>query len=113
MYIRLPFYVYKLLLRQISLYVSNTTERHDGYLCYKNGPELPPLDFNTNCFTYGRYIIFYNERKDGITYPVGYETVAVYTELCEVYVLGMFLKCIFEKVIYNVKILFLFNVLAR
>lgn len=88
MYIRLPFYVYKLLLRQISLYVSNTTERHDGYLCYKNGPELPPLDFNTNCFTNGRYIIFYNERKDGITYPVGYETVAVYTELCEVYVLG-------------------------
>lgn len=47
-----------------------------------------------------------------VIYFVGYEIVVVYMELCEVYVLGMFLKCIFEKVIYNVKILFLFNVLV-
>lgn len=92
-----------------SVYVSNTTDRHSGYLCYKDGTALPPLDFNTNCITNGRYVIFYNERKDGITYPVGYETQSVYSELCEVYVLGMLKKCIFKKVIYNIRILFLFN----
>lgn len=74
-----------------SLYVSNTTDRHDGYLCYKDGPDLPSLDFNTNCapnITIGRYVIFYNERLVGIRYPVGYETTSVYTELCEVTVIG-------------------------
>lgn len=109
-YIRLPFDAYKLILRQIfarlityltamrqrgrfagfSLYVSNTTNIiPSGVLCYKDGPEIPPLDFNINCTKNGRYIIFYNERKDGITYPVDYETLSVFTELCEVYVLGM------------------------
>lgn len=44
-----------------SLYVSNTTDLHSGYLCYKDGPELPPLDFNITCLTNGHYIIFYNE----------------------------------------------------
>lgn len=66
------------------LYVSNTTYRHSGYLCYKDGPELPPLDFNTNCITHGRYIIFYNERIPGTIYLLGYETSTVFTELCEV-----------------------------
>lgn len=83
-----------------SLYVSNTTDRHDGYLCYKDGQELPPLDFNTNCTTNGRYIIFYNERLVGTTYPVGYETSNVVTELCEVTVTGEFLLLLyFYKVI--------------
>lgn len=75
-----------------SLYVSNTTDRDDGYLCYKDGLELPPLDFNTYCIkniTYGRYVIFYNERLVGINYPVNYETGSVFTELCEVTVIGM------------------------
>lgn len=70
------------------LYASNTTDRHMGHLCYKDGPELPPLDFNTNCITHGRYVIFYNERLSRLTYPTGYETSAVYTELCEVTVTG-------------------------
>lgn len=75
-----------------SLYVSNTTDIHDGYLCYKDGPDLPSLDFNINCtpnITIGRYVIFYNERLVGIRYPVGYETTSVYTELCEVTVIGI------------------------
>ncbi|XP_056017470.1 receptor-type tyrosine-protein phosphatase epsilon-like [Ostrea edulis] len=63
-----------------SLYVSNTTVKEDGYLCYKNGQELPTLDFNTTCVKHGRYVIFYNERLDG--------TEIVYTELCEVTVTG-------------------------
>ncbi|XP_052686889.1 multiple epidermal growth factor-like domains protein 10 [Crassostrea angulata] len=71
-----------------SLYVSNTTDRNDGFLCYNNGPELPPLDFNTNCLTYGQYVIFYNERVNGTTYPLGYEINSVFTELCEVTVTG-------------------------
>nr|XP_034311855.1 multiple epidermal growth factor-like domains protein 10 isoform X1 [Crassostrea gigas] len=71
-----------------SLYVSNTTDRHDGYPCYKDGQELPPLDFNTNCITNGRYVIFYNERLVGTNYPLGYETNSVFTELCGVTVTG-------------------------
>lgn len=71
-----------------SLYVSNTTDRRDGYLCYKDGPVLPPLNFNINCIKNGHYIIFYNERKNEIKYPVGYETESVYMELCEVFVTG-------------------------
>lgn len=67
-----------------SLYVSNTTDRHMGHLCYKDGPQLPPLDFNTNCLTHGRYVIFYNERLPGTTYPMGYELAPVFTQLCEV-----------------------------
>lgn len=57
-----------------SLYASNTTDGHDGDHCYKDGPELPPLDFNTDCFTNGRYVIFYNERFEK-KYPVDYETI--------------------------------------
>lgn len=50
---------------------------------------LPPLDFNTNCITHGRHVIFYNERLLGTTYPIGYETSVVFTELCEVTVTGI------------------------
>ncbi|XP_056019826.1 receptor-type tyrosine-protein phosphatase alpha-like [Ostrea edulis] len=71
-----------------SLYVSNTTIKENGYLCYKNGQELPTLDFSTTCVKHGRYVIFYNERLDGRTYPTGYEADLVYTELCEVTVTG-------------------------
>lgn len=71
-----------------SLYVSNTTDNKIGYLCYKNGADLPPLDFNINCITNGRYVIFYNERQDEIEYPIKYKISSVTTELCEVTVTG-------------------------
>ncbi|XP_056019827.1 receptor-type tyrosine-protein phosphatase epsilon-like [Ostrea edulis] len=71
-----------------SLYVSNTTIKEDGYLCYKNGQELPTLDFSTTCVKHGRYVIFYNERLDGTTYPTGYDPANAHTELCEVTVTG-------------------------
>lgn len=35
---------------------------------------------------HGRYVIVYNERLDGVTYPAGYELHNVYTELCDVIV---------------------------
>ena len=72
-----------------SLYISNTGNRTSSSLCYKDGPELPPLNFTTRCTLPGRYVIFYNERLDGVTYPAGYEmNYLVYTELCEVTVNG-------------------------
>lgn len=76
-----------------SLYVSNndilnTEDIHNTTQCYKDGPDLPPLNFTTACTGYGRYVIFYNERLPGVTYPPGYESGNVIIELCEVIVLG-------------------------
>ena len=68
-------------------------------LCYKDGPQLPPLNFTLTCITSGRYVIFYNERLDGVTYPKKYETATAYTELCEVIVRGMN-KLMFFHIIY-------------
>lgn len=78
-----------------SLYVSNTdvsatSDIQSSTLCYKDGPELPPLNFSTTCTEHGRYVIFYNERLGGVSYPAGYETVSVFTELCEVIVQGIY-----------------------
>ena len=72
-----------------SLYISNTGDRSSSSLFYKDGPALPPLNFTTTCTLSGRYVIFYNERFDGVTYPVGYEVEGtVFMELCEVTVNG-------------------------
>lgn len=71
-----------------SLYVSNTGDIQSSTLCYKNGPHLPPLNFTTLCIEFGRYVIFYNERLDGVIYPDGYQLSTLYTELCEVIVKG-------------------------
>lgn len=72
-----------------SLYISASGNITGSFRCYKDGPQLPPLNFTTTCFTTGRYAIFYNERLDGVTYPGSYQTSqAVTMELCEVIVLG-------------------------
>lgn len=76
-----------------SLYVSNidvftTTDIMSSSLCYKDGPNLPPLNFTTSCTEYSRYVIFYNERLHEVTYHNNYELSNVYTELCEVFVQG-------------------------
>lgn len=87
-----------------SIYVSNTGAINSSTLCYKDGPLLPPLDFTTSCFQHGRYVIFYNERLNDITYPEGYEDYISYTELCEVIVLGNILHFCLSKTrfFYNV-----------
>lgn len=72
-----------------SLYVSNTGDIKGSTLCYTDGPQLPPLNFTTTCTEYGRYVIFYNERKNGVIYPNGYQLSTMYTELCEVIVKGI------------------------
>lgn len=79
-----------------SLFVSNTgvstiSDIKSSTLCYKDGPELPSLNFTNTCTEYGRYVIFYNERLVGGTYPAAYELTNVYTELCEVIVLGIYI----------------------
>lgn len=66
-----------------SLYVSYTGEIS----------ELPPLNFTATCTEIGRYVIFYNERLDAVTYPDGYELLNVYIEFCEVVVEGKY--CLF------------------
>lgn len=70
------------------MYVSKTGALQGATLCYKNGPKLPPLNFTSICIESGRYVIFFNERYDGATYPDGYEVGIVITELCEVTVEG-------------------------
>ena len=56
-------------------------------LCYKDGSQLPALNFTAICITHGRYVTFYNERLKGVTYPDGYAD-PVYNELCEVTIHG-------------------------
>ncbi|XP_062607535.1 multiple epidermal growth factor-like domains protein 10 [Saccostrea cucullata] len=70
-----------------SLYLSYTANKERGFLCYKDGPQLPPLDFTTTCYGHGSYVIFYNERLNEAVYPQGYEKLII-TELCEVVVEG-------------------------
>lgn len=74
-----------------SLYVSTTGDIQGSTLCYKDGPQLPPLNFTTTCTTSGRYVIFYNERLDGVTYPNGYELINAMAELCQVTVQGTYM----------------------
>lgn len=41
------------------------------------------------CPVHGQYVIYYNERLPGVTYPDDYSQYA-YNELCEVEVFGMY-----------------------
>ncbi|XP_065925855.1 protein draper-like isoform X2 [Magallana gigas] len=73
-----------------SIYVSNTTNKSEGKLCYKDTnftPSTIPAVFNTTCFVHGQYVIYYNERLPGVTYPSGYSDYA-FNDLCEVEVYG-------------------------
>lgn len=71
-----------------SLYVSKNGNIQGSMLCYKNGLQLPPLNFTSICTKSGRYVIFYNERLNGVVYPEGYEVANVITELCNITVQG-------------------------
>lgn len=53
---------------------------------------MPFLNFTTKCADYGRYVIFYNERLDEVSYPTGYILDNSFTELCEVIVKGKLKK---------------------
>ena len=75
-----------------SIYLSTTGVINDSFVCYKDGPLLPSLNFTTDCIGSGRFVIFFNERLSEASYPEGYETTSVTTELCEVIVQGTFLQ---------------------
>ncbi|XP_061190169.1 multiple epidermal growth factor-like domains protein 10 [Saccostrea echinata] len=71
-----------------SVYISNTTEKSDGVLCFKDATftkATMPAVVTLNCTHYGRYVIYYNERKP--TNPSYYSEYA-YGELCEFEVYG-------------------------
>lgn len=72
-------------------------------MCYKDGPELPLLNFTTTCTELGRYVIFYNERLLGATYPKGYELKNVFTELCEVIVNGINIYILYCQLMHKTK----------
>lgn len=74
------------------LYVSNTTSRDDGYLCYheiQTEVGTPSENQNISCPVHGRYVIFYNERRPEVVYPSYYSKFA-HNELCEMEVIGEF-----------------------
>lgn len=68
------------------LYISNITNRHDGILCHHDTNytrETISDHVSIDCPCHGQYVIFYNERLPGVTYPSGYSNMA-YGYLCEV-----------------------------
>ena len=75
-----------------SVYISNTTNKNDGILCFhdtKYTRDTIPESVIIPCIHYCRYVIYYNERLPGRTYPSGYYQYAR-ADLCEVEVYGAF-----------------------
>nr|XP_022304886.1 uncharacterized protein LOC111111958 [Crassostrea virginica] len=72
-----------------SVYISNTTNKEDGVLCFRDTNYTRatiPNPANISCPYHGRYVIYYNSRTDW-WYPEGYSTLT-YIFLCEVEVYG-------------------------
>lgn len=73
-----------------SLCISNTTDKSDGTLCFKDTNftvSSIPAVFNTTCTVHGKYVLYYNERLLGVHYPADYSVYA-FNELCELEVYG-------------------------
>lgn len=74
-----------------SLYVSNTTSKGDGLLCFddiQSSLHPPSEDQNITCSVLGRYVIYYNARSSNVTYPQSDFSEFAYNELCELEVYG-------------------------
>ncbi|XP_078327385.1 uncharacterized protein LOC111112168 isoform X1 [Crassostrea virginica] len=73
-----------------SVYVSNTTNKSEGTLCFKDTNytvnTIPPV-INISCPMHGQYVIYYNERLSWTSFPSdGYRYA--FNELCEFEVYG-------------------------
>ncbi|XP_034321090.2 receptor-type tyrosine-protein phosphatase epsilon [Magallana gigas] len=72
-----------------SVYVSNSTNKEDGVLCFKDTNYTRatiPNPTNITCITHGRYVIYYSD-KNNPPYPAGYDEFA-FNEICELEVYG-------------------------
>lgn len=71
------------------MYISNTTEKEDGVLCFRDDNftnETIPAVITLNCTHHGNYVIFYNNRTSSKIPP--YYSQYAYNELCEFEVYG-------------------------
>lgn len=74
-----------------AVYVSNTTNRNDGVLCYKDrsySTRTLPDRVTIRCLQTAQYVIYYNERRRGVVYDSDYSH-NVFGDLCEVEVYGI------------------------
>ena len=78
-----------------AVYISNTTDRLEGTLCFKeenfNVTTIPPV-LNITCPMHGQYVIYYNERLSWRICHDENRCQYAYNDLCELEVYGMYFK---------------------